>query len=122
MARDEDFQQQMLIKWSQQPSVRQRYPELKLLYHIPNERKCSPQEGARLKRIGVKKGVPDLCLPSPKGRYHGLYIELKSELGRPTESQKWWQQELTEQGYLSAVCYGWKQASDCIVRYLECEM
>lgn len=122
MARDEDFQQQMLIKWSQQPSVRQRYPELKLLYHIPNERKCSPQEGARLKRMGVKKGVPDLCLPSPKGRYHGLYIELKSELGRPTESQKWWQQELTEQGYLSAVCYGWKQASDCIVRYLEGEM
>lgn len=122
MARDEDFQQQMLIKWSQQPSVRQRYPELKLLYHIPNERKCSPQEGARLKRMGVKKGVPDLCLPSPKGRYHGLYIELKSELGRPTESQKWWQSELTEQGYLSLICYGWQMATDCLTRYLEGEM
>lgn len=122
MERQEDIEQQKVIKWSQQPSVRQRYPELKLLYHIPNERKCSPQEGARLKRMGVKAGVPDLCLPSPKGKYHGLYIELKSKTGRPTEPQKWWQAELTEQGYLSLICYGWHMAADCLTRYLEGEM
>lgn len=122
MARQEDVEQQKVIKWSQQPSVRQRYPELKLLYHIPNERKCSPQEGTRLKRMGVKAGVPDLCLPSPKGKYHGLYIELKTITGKATEPQKWWQSQLTEQGYLSLICYGWQMATDCLTRYLEGEM
>lgn len=122
MARQEDIEQQMVIKWSQQPSIRQRYPELKLLYHIPNERKCSPQEGTRLKRMGVKAGVPDLCLPVGKGRYHGLYIELKTKTGKPTEPQKWWQSQLTEQNYLSLICYGWHMAVDCLTRYLEGEM
>ena len=28
-----------VIKWSQQPSVRERYPELALLHHIKNETK-----------------------------------------------------------------------------------
>lgn len=115
----EDKEQSAVIKWSQQPSIRNRYPDLKLLHHIPNERKCSPAEGARLKRMGVKAGVPDLSLPVPKGRYHGLYIELKTITGRLSEPQKWWQQELTEQGYLSAVCYGWQMATDVIIRYLE---
>lgn len=122
MTRQEDREQQMVIKWSQQPSVRQRYPELKLLYHIPNERKCSPQEGKRLKLMGVKSGVPDLSLPVSKGKYHGLYIELKAEGGKISENQKWWQAQLIAQGYLSAVCYGWKAAADCIVQYMEGEL
>lgn len=119
MARDEDFQQQMLIKWSQQPSVRQRYPELKLLYHIPNERKCSAQEGARFKRMGVKSGVPDLVLPVSVGVHHGLYIEMKAPNGRVSETQKWWLKELTAQGYLAVVCYGWEQAVHSLEMYLE---
>ena len=28
--------QAMVMKWSQQPEIRSRWPELALLYHIPN--------------------------------------------------------------------------------------
>lgn len=122
MTRQEDIEQQMVIKWSQQPTVRNKYPALKLLYHVPNERKCSPQEGARLKRMGVKAGVPDLVLPVSVGEHHGLYIEMKAPNGRVFETQKWWLKELTAQGYLAAVCYGWKQATDCLAMYLEGEI
>lgn len=119
MNRQEDIEQQMIIKWSQQPTIRRKYPELKLLYHIPNERKCSAREGARLKSMGVKAGVPDLCLPVARGKYHGLYIELKTKTGKLSEAQKWWQGELNSQKYVSAVCYGWDQAVKTLTDYLE---
>ena len=121
MARNEDIEQQTLIKWSQQPSIRKEFPELKLMFHIPNERKCDPREGKRLKLMGVKSGVPDLMLPVARGRYHGLFIELKSGNGRPTDNQIWWKKELEGQKYMSAICYGWVQASEVILQYLRGE-
>lgn len=114
----EDQEQQNVIKWSQQPTIRKAYPELAMLYHIPNERKCSVQEGARLKRMGVKRGVPDLCLPIPRGKYHGLYIEMKTETGRPTPEQKWWGEKLTGAGYFWEVCHGWQIAVRVLEWYL----
>ena len=119
MNRQEDIEQQMIVKWSQQATTRGKYPELKLLYHIPNERKCSAREGARLKSMGVKSGVPDLCLPVARGKHHGLYIELKTKSGKVSDAQKWWQAELNGQDYLSAVCYGWDQAVKVLADYLE---
>lgn len=118
MARNEDREQQMLIKWSQQASIRREFPELKLMFHIPNERGCDPREGKRLKLMGVKSGVPDLFLPAARGKYHGLFIELKAENGKPSDNQMWWFRELNNQDYFSAVCYGWLQAAELIQRYL----
>ena len=45
--------------------------------HIPNEGKRSYQYAARLKRIGMQKGFPDLLFPYPRKNAHGLYIEMK---------------------------------------------
>ncbi len=121
MARNEDREQQTLVKWSQQASIRREFPELKLLFHIPNERNCDPREGKRLKLMGVKSGVPDLFLPVSRGIYHGLFIELKAANGKPSENQLWWFRELNNQSYFSAVCYGWLQASELITGYLSGE-
>jgi len=55
-----------------------RYPELELLYHIPNGGYRYKTTARRLKAEGVKAGVPDICLPVPRGGYHGLYIEMKA--------------------------------------------
>ena len=96
-----------------------RYPELKLAYHIPNGGKRDARTAANLKRQGVKAGVPDIHLPVARGGYHGLYIELKVGKNTQTEKQKEWQQELTKQGYLSVVCYGWQEAAEQLINYLE---
>ena len=122
MARNEDREQQMLIKWSQQASIRREFPELKLMFHIPNERHCDAREGKRFKLMGGKSGVPDLFLPVPRGLYHGLFIELKTAEGRPSDNQLWWQTELTKQGYLSTICYGWEMAVTVILKYLRSEV
>ncbi len=111
--------QQMVIKWSQQLPVRQMYPELKMLYHVPNERKCNAIQGKMLKLAGVKSGIPDLTLPVARGQYHGLYIEMKADKGKISENQKWWINELKKQNYLAIVCYGWEEAVECLKGYLQ---
>lgn len=69
--------QAYVIKWSQQPSIRRQWPELALLHHIPNGGTRDAVEAKHLKQQGVKSGVPDLCLPVPRGQYHGLYTRAR---------------------------------------------
>ena len=115
-----DYQhQRTILQWAIYCSNRIKYPGLELLYHIPNEVKCTAAQGKSRKDIGVKSGVPDLCLPVARGGYHGLYIELKAEKGKATENQKTWIQQLTEQGYLAKVCYGFDEAIRCIISYYQ---
>lgn len=110
--------QQCVIKWGQQPEMRAKWPELAMLYHIPNERYCTPVQGKQLKRAGVRSGVPDLCLPVPRGQYHGLYIEMKTEAGRTSDVQDWWGERLLAQGYFWEVCHGWSSAVRVLEWYL----
>lgn len=109
-------QQQRVVKWAQEYET--ELPELKLLYHVPNERKCSPQQGRQLKLMGVKSGIPDLCLPVARAGFHGLYIEMKSEKGRVSENQKFWIENLTVQGFQTAVCHSWLEAVQVLENYL----
>lgn len=107
-----------VIKWSQQPSIRSKWPELALLYHIKNETSEGKERVAIDRAMGVKKGAPDLCLPVPRGKYHGLYLELKNETGRTSEAQEWWGEKLLDQGYMWEVCHGWKSAVRVLEWYL----
>lgn len=119
MAKISEAQHQAAVmKWSRQPEIRSRWPELALLYHIPNGGTRDAIEGRHLKQQGVKRGVPDLCLPAAKGRYHGLYLEMKTETGRPTAEQKWWGEQLLKQGYMWEVCHGWRSAVRVLELYL----
>ena len=110
-------EQESLFNWVEW-AVKQ-YPELKLLYHIPNGGSRNPKEAANLKRQGVKPGVPDLHLPVARSGYHGLYIEMKYGDNKPTDKQKQWLKDLKEQGYKTAVCYTWGEAAELLTKYLK---
>ena len=89
-----------------------------LWMHCPNEAKRSPQLGKRLKAQGMKAGFPDIVVfvpPLHKHTRHGAAIELKVGKNSPTESQRKWLDRLTENGWLTAICYG----SDEAIRQLE---
>ena len=113
----ESAEQKWVIQWSQQPTIREQYPELAMLYHIPNERSDKVQ-AAILKAMGVKPGVPDLHLPIPSGKYQSLYIEMKALDGKPDIDQLWWAEHLKANGNAHAFCYGWKQATEVLLWYL----
>lgn len=110
-------EQRALFDWAER--LKGKYPELALLYHVPNEGKRSVITGARLRSEGLRRGVPDLCLPVARNGYHGLYIELKRKQGgRLTEDQERWIDALIQQGYCATVCKGWTEAALMIVEYL----
>lgn len=94
-------------------------PGLNMLHAIPNGGKRDPAVGAQLKAQGVQAGVPDISLPVPRGEYHGMYIELKVGGNKPTKKQEDWLGRLADQGYKTAVCYGWVQAAEAIMEYLK---
>lgn len=113
----ESEEQQAVMEWAEAASG--RWPELRLLYHVPNEGRRSMATGGRLRAEGLKSGVPDLCLPSAHGQYHGLYIEMKRRQGgRASPEQKEWLAALEAEGYQTALCRGADAAIETITDYL----
>lgn len=111
--------QTTLFEWA--GLQRGKYPKLDDMFHIANGGYRDPREAANLKRQGVKAGVPDICLPVARGGYHGLYIELKYGKNKPTLEQQVWLGRLLRNGYEAKVCYGWEQAKNEIIKYLNLE-
>lgn len=119
--KSEAQEQADLIEWAESCVRLKIHPELKLLHAIPNGGSRDIREAKNLKRQGVKAGVPDLCLPVPKGAYHGLYIEMKVGRNKPSAKQKEWLAALAENGYAVCVCYGAAEARKHIEKYLRLE-
>ena len=109
-------EQETVIAWAAWGSG--QYPELGLIFHIPNGGSRNAIEAKNLKRQGVKAGVPDLFLPASKHGYHGLWIEMKYGKNRTTPKQDWWINHLKKQGYFVRVCYGADEAIKVICSYL----
>ena len=117
MRQEEHEEQVKLFKWT--ADAVGRYPELALLFAVPNGGRRDKVTGARLKAEGVKAGVPDVWLPVARCGFHGLVIELKAGDGRPSPAQKAWLKALDEQGMLAVVCRGAAAAKRVLWQYLE---
>lgn len=116
----EEQEQATLFQWAN--ANRHTFPELALLYAVPNGGYRSPVTAAHMKRTGVKRGVPDMCLPVPRKGKHGLYIELKRlKGGKVSPDQIRWMDDLNREGYEVALCCGWVEARNVIVEYLRGE-
>ena len=106
--------QQACIRWFDL-----QFPALKpLLYAVPNGGKRNAREAARLKREGVRPGIPDLVLAIPMLPYHGLYIELKTPKGRLQPSQRDVLLRLEDQGYMTQIVRSFDEFQSLITKYL----
>lgn len=112
----EQEEQILVMQWAAWNTP--RFPALRFLFHIPNGGSRNIAEAANLKKMGVKPGVPDLFLPEPVGDWHGLWIEMKTETGRPTGAQREWIEHLRNCGYCAYVCHGSMEAINAIEAYL----
>lgn len=113
----EDGEQQAVIEWAE--ANKGNHPELALLHHIPNGGHRNKATAARLQRLGVKSGVPDLFLPVARAGFHGLYVELKTRDGKVTANQREWLEKLNAQGYCARACFGSLAATELIDLYLK---
>ena len=89
-----------------------------VLAAIPNGGARDAVTGARLKREGVVRGMPDLLLACPRCGRHALCVEMKTARGRVSESQRGLFPLLEAQGYGVAVCRGWHEAAETVEAYL----
>lgn len=113
----ESEEQKALFEWA--ALMEGKHPELRLLYHIPNGGLRNKAVAERLTAEGVRRGVPDICLPVARKGFHALYIELKRQKGGKTsDEQKDWIKHLNVQGNLAFVCRGAAEAIGVIERYL----
>lgn len=108
---NETQEQKQLIQWCRTD------PRFQYIFHIPNETVGGKGWLIRNRQLGVRSGVPDLFYPVPMNGYHGLFIEMKTDSGRISESQKKWIHALTELGYKVVVARGWEQARDALLDY-----
>lgn len=113
----ETQEQTLLFEWAD--VMQGKYPELAMLFHVPNEGKRSYIAGKQLRNMGLKRGVPDVFFPVARGQYHGLAIEMKALNGKPTAEQLIWLDWLRRAGWQANVCHGWLEASECIETYIK---
>lgn len=99
--------------------LRAKYPET-LWCHIANERQTSPQRGAKLKKMGVRAGMPDVMVFRRSGtnKYIGLAIELKVGNNKPTEAQYDVMYHLKCLGWFTAFCWSFDEAQKIIDEYI----
>ena len=115
-AGSESAEQQALVAWWH--AVRKQWPGA-VLFAIPNGGARSAVTGARLKAEGAVAGIPDLFLACPRGRAHGLFVEMKRAAGgRVDKAQQIAMALLESQGYECAVCRGFQAARERIEAYM----
>jgi hypothetical protein len=115
-APSEHDEQAALFTWASKNRV--LIPDLAWMFAIPNGGARDVITAARLKAEGVKRGVPDICLPVPRGGKHGLFLELKARGGRASPEQQEYINYLLRQGYDARVVVGFEAARDALLEYL----
>ena len=117
----EHSEQAAVMMWAQVNES--RFPELRWLHSslngifIPGNPITRARIINHMKNEGMKNGIPDLFLPVARRGYHGLYVEMKTEKGRPTPEQNEFLEFADAQGYLDKVCVGYEEAVETLEWY-----
>ena len=81
--------------------------------------RTSITQAIKMKATGYVKGVPDLQIFEPMGKYHGLLIEIKDIKGVVSKEQKQWIKELNERGYYATYSRGFEATIKIIDDYFK---
>jgi hypothetical protein len=115
MAQPERIDHINTVNW-----FKHHYPELDDdFHHFANERRCTPQEGSMLKRMGVKRGIADFFLAIPRNGKAGLWIELKVGKNKPSKEQQAFLDRKAQRGYEAVCVWGTDAAREAISAYLK---
>lgn len=88
-------------------------------FAIPNGGKRDVRVAMKLKKEGVKPGVPDIFFAYPNKRYNGLFIEMKAQKNRyVTDAQEEMMFKLIASGFKCVVAKGVDQAISAVKEYM----
>jgi hypothetical protein len=115
--RDEEIEQEKFTAWY----AGYLEPKGYRWFHPANGGSRNAIEGAKLKRMGVKRGVSDIIMPVARKSYHGLVIELKRVDGKEADvspEQRDWLEWFKKAGWSTHVAFGFEQAKAIVLEYL----
>lgn len=103
------------------------YPELLLpgtddtlaWFHPPNGGARDAVTGAMLKRMGVRRGIPDIMYLSGVGKYKGFIADMKHGKNKLTDEQELWFAFFRAQGFYCTVAYSAEGMLAELLAYLE---
>ena len=95
-----------------------RYPVLEVVFAVPNGGFRHITTGIALKAEGVRPGIPDICIPVPRGQYCGGWIEMKIPGEQPTDDQKKMARRLVALGHWHEVHWSDETAWPALCGYL----
>lgn len=94
---------------------RRRYPFLKFIYASSDGADKDKRARDRARVSGMRRGVPDICIPFRRRGYAGAYIENKSAGGRLSREQEEFIEHLRKEGFCVKICY----SADEQLKFLE---
>ena len=101
-----------LVEW-----LNQAYPEALFTSTQAGDRR-SKLAAMMMKRMGYRNGTPDLIFFEPCQGFHGLVVELKTEVGTWSISQREFRDQAIRRGYKYVVAYGYSLAKQEIINYM----
>lgn len=115
MRQEEHRIQCAIVKW-----FYYAYPAYRggCLFAVPNGGHRNIQTARSLKAEGVTSGVADLLLLVARHNYHGLCVEVKTLVGRQSDTQKTWQKVIEAQGYKYCIVRSLDDFADLMLHYL----
>ena len=114
----EDSLQKLCAEWLKKALAAAGLPQ-ELFWHVPSEGMRKPQYRAKLKLMGFRAGIPDICLALPSDGYHGLFVELKAAGNGPEKEQKKMLLALTKMGYICFVINDFETFKNVLSFYIE---
>lgn len=87
------------------------------IFAIPNGGFRHITTAKKLQREGVKSGVPDLFVPIIQGKIGGMFLEMKRKGGKLSDVQRFWLNQLEEEGYRVKVAFSVDEAIKAIEDY-----
>jgi len=96
-----------------------RCSALAWMFAVPNGGHRNKVVAGKLKAEGVKRGVPDICLPAARNGFHGLWIEMKYGKNKPTDIQLEFHEFLREAGHRVEICWTAEEARKELCDYLQ---
>ena len=110
--------------------MRYRYPEVIYRFDLAADLKLSIGQAKKHKRLQGRRGYPDLFIAEPRGKYHGLFLEVKrpgvklykknGELVANAHIREQFDmlEQLRQRGYVAEFACGFDEAKKIIDEYL----
>jgi hypothetical protein len=110
--------------------IRLQYPSVMFNSDLSGSMKLTIGQAVQIKALRSNRGYPDIVIYEPRGKYHGLFIELKDEGTKLTkkdnlpatphiQEQAECILKLVERGYFADFACGFDMAKNIIDRYLK---